>query len=70
MYDLYNDNPAQQRKWRSKILASYPESDYAKIIQSPDILAETLLANQAEINAAKAQFKAQEFKAVIVQSEN
>ena len=69
MYGLYNDNPAQQRKWRSKILASYPESDYAKIIQSPDILAETLLANQAEINAAKAQFKAQEFKAVIAQSE-
>jgi hypothetical protein len=70
MYELYNDNPAQQRKWRSKILASYPQSDYAKIIQRPDILAETLLANQAEINAAKAQFRAQEFKAVIAQSED
>ena len=69
MYELYDDNPAEQRKWRSRILAAYPESDYAKIIQNPDALAQTLAANQAAISAAKEKFNNQEFKAVIEESE-
>ena len=40
MYELYDDNPTEQRKWRSRILAEYPESDYAKIIQNPEALAQ------------------------------
>ena len=69
MYELYDDNPTEQRKWRSRILAEYPESDYAKIIQNPEALAQTLAANQAAINGAKEKFKNQEFKAVIEESE-
>ena len=69
MYELYDDNPTEQRKWRSRILAEYPESDYAKIIQSPEALAQTLAANQAAISAAKEKFKAQEFGVVIEESE-
>lgn len=69
MYELYNDNPTEQLKWRSRILAVYPESDYAKIIQNPGALAQTLAANQEAISAAKEKFKNQEFKAVIEESE-
>ena len=70
MYELYDDNPAEQRKWRSRILAEYPESDYAKIIQNPEALAQTLAANQAAISAAREKFNNQEFKAVIKESEH
>ena len=69
MYELYDDNPAEQRKWRSRILAEYPESDYAKIIQNPEALTQTLAANQAAISAAREKFNNQEFKAVIKESE-
>lgn len=69
MYELYNDNPTEQSELRSRILAEYPESDYAKIIQTPDVLAQTFTDNQAAISAAKEKFKNQEFKAVIEESE-
>ncbi|MBL19511.1 MAG: hypothetical protein CMC82_06775 [Flavobacteriaceae bacterium] len=69
MNELYDDNPTEQRKWRSRILTAYPESDYAKLIQTPDALAKTLAANQAAIGAAKEKFNNQEFKAVIEESE-
>jgi hypothetical protein len=69
MYELYDDNPTEQLKWRSRILAEYPESDYAKIIQNPGALAQTLAANQGAISAAKEKFKNQDFKAVIEESE-
>jgi hypothetical protein len=69
MYELYEDNPPEQRKWRSRILTEYPESDYAKIIQNPEALAQTLASNQAAIKAAKEKFNAQEFNAVIEESE-
>ncbi len=69
MYELYDDNPAEQRKWRSRILTEYPESDYAKIIQNPEALTQTLAANQAAISAAREKFNNQEFKAVIKESE-
>lgn len=69
MYELYNDNPTEQSELRSRILAEYPESDYAKIIQNPEVLAQTFTANQAAISAAKEKFKNQEFKAVIEESE-
>ena len=69
MYELYRDNPPEQRKWRSRILTEYPESDYAKIIQNPEALAQTLASNQAAIKAAKEKFNAQEFNAVIEESE-
>jgi hypothetical protein len=70
MYELYDDNPAEQRKWRSRILTAFPESDYAKIIQNPDALVQTLAVNQAAIGAAKEKFNNQEFKAVIEESEH
>ena len=70
MYELYDDNPAEQRKWRSRILTAFPESDYAKIIQNPDALVQTLAVNQAAISAAKEKFNNQEFKAVIEESEH
>ena len=69
MYELYNDNPTEQSEFRSRIIAEYPESDYAKIIQNPEVLAQTFTANQAAISAAKEKFKNQEFKAVIEESE-
>ena len=69
MYELYNDNPTEQSEFRSRIIAEYPESDYAKIIQNPEVLAQTFTANQAAIRAAKEKFKNQEFKAVIEESE-
>ncbi|MBJ33387.1 MAG: hypothetical protein CMC89_01545 [Flavobacteriaceae bacterium] len=69
MYELYNDNPTEQSELRSRILAEYPESDYAKIIQTPGVLAQTFTDNQAAISAAKEKFKNQEFKAVIEESE-
>ena len=69
MYELYNDNSTEQSEFRSRIIAEYPESDYAKIIQNPEVLAQTFTANQAAIRAAKEKFKNQEFKAVIEESE-
>ena len=69
MYELYNDNPTEQSEFRYRIIAEYPESDYAKIIQNPEVLAQTFTANQAAISAAKEKFKNQEFKAVIEESE-
>ncbi|MAW16359.1 MAG: tetratricopeptide repeat protein [Flavobacteriaceae bacterium] len=69
LYELYNDSPTEQSEFRSRIIAEYPESDYAKIIQNPEVLAQTFTANQAAISAAKEKFKNQEFKAVIEESE-
>jgi hypothetical protein len=69
MYELYGTNPHEQRKWRSRILTEYPESDYAKIIQNPEALVQTLASNQAAIKAAKEKFNAQEFYTVIEESE-
>jgi hypothetical protein len=69
MYELYGDNLTEQRKWRDRILTKYPDSDYAKIIQNPEALAQTLADNQAAINAAKEKFDAQEFSLVIEESE-
>ena len=68
MYELYEDNPPEQRKWRSRILTEYPESDYAKIIQNPESLAQTLASNQAAIKAAKEKFNAQEFNCLLYTS--
>jgi tetratricopeptide (TPR) repeat protein len=69
LYELYNDSPTEQSEFRSRIITEYPESDYAKIIQNPEVLAQTFTANQAAISAAKEKFKNQEFKAVIEESE-
>jgi hypothetical protein len=69
MYELHGDNPTEQRKWRDRILTEYPDSDYTKIIQNPEALAQTLADNQAAISAAKEKFDAQEFSVVIEESE-
>ena len=59
----------EQQKWRAKIVSQYPDSDYAKIIENPSALAQTIEENEAALAAAKKQFGAQEFEAIIAQSE-
>lgn len=69
LFELHEGNRVEQQKWRAKIVSQYPDSDYAKIIENPSALAQTIEENEAALAAAKKQFGAQEFEAIIAQSE-
>lgn len=69
LYELYDGNPEKQHLYSTQIITNFPKSDYAKIIQNPEILAENLALNKAELATAKTLFAAQDYLGVISKSE-
>ena len=69
LYKLHSNNTRLQRTYGNQITSNYPESDYAKMIQNPVALAQTMEQNEAVLTNAKALLAAQEYVAVIAKSE-
>ena len=72
MYHLYKlnaKNDIERRAYENQILEKYPESDYAKMIQSPTALAQTKEQNEALLAVAKELLVEQDYTAIISKSE-
>ena len=69
LYKLHTNNAEAQRTYSNQILADYPKSDYAKMIQNPTALAQTKEENTAVLTQAKELLAKQNYAAVIAKSE-
>lgn len=69
LYQLYNNNPSEQRKFSTRLLKEYPDGDYAKMLRNPGALTQSKEKNEALLAAAKKQLAAQKYTAIIAQSE-
>ncbi|MGB0273880.1 MAG: tetratricopeptide repeat protein [Flavobacteriaceae bacterium] len=69
LYKLHANNRVKQQPYRNQILANYPQSDYAKMIQNPTGLAQTREENKMILTNAKELLAKQDYNAVIAKSE-
>ncbi|MGB0280132.1 MAG: tetratricopeptide repeat protein [Flavobacteriaceae bacterium] len=69
LYKLHTNNRVKQQPYRNQILANYPQSDYAKMIQNPTGLAQTREENKMILANAKELLAKQDYNAVIAKSE-
>ena len=69
LYKLNAKNDIERRAYENQILEKYPESDYAKMIQSPTALAQTKEQNEALLAVAKELLVEQDYSAIISKSE-
>jgi tetratricopeptide (TPR) repeat protein len=69
LYKLHDNDAAAQRIYSNQILANYPQSDYAKMIQNPAVLMQNKEQNKALLADAKKLLAAQDFTSIIAKSE-
>ena len=69
LYKLHPNNAGAQRAYATQIISNYPQSDYAKMIQNPEALAQTMEQNEAVLANANELLAAQKYVAVIAKSE-
>lgn len=69
LYKLHANNSVKQQSYRNKILANYPQSDYAKMIRNPAALAQTKEENKMMLANAKELLGTQDYAAIIAKSE-
>lgn len=69
LFKLHANNISAQRTYGNQIIQNYPESDYAKMIQNPEALAQTIEQNQSVLSHAKELLAVQDYVAVITKSE-
>ena len=69
LYKLHANKANEQRVYSNQILADYPQSDYAKMIQNPTALAQTKEENMVVLANAKKLLAKQDYVAIIAKSE-